>query len=174
MVATIRVNDRGTTRIMIRKLRSLTPELSDAQREAGRRIGDSLRREARDIIRQKAPRSSGNLANSLYVTQSARHKGWYTKVTTDTPYAKVVERGGPSEIVRVTPDLLEWASRIGPRVYEAYKGRNTVTVRKGNNPNYDTRIGMKFFQIPFERKRNSIDDEYNESIRQTLRSLKMV
>lgn len=173
MVVQIRVNDRGT-RILLRKLRSAIPEISDAQREAGDKIGKRLRQEAYEIIREKAPKSSGKLANSLYVTQAARHGGWYTKLTTRSPYARVVERGGPPERTEVTRELKEWASRVNPQVEKVYRNKKYVVVRTGRNPNYNTATGMQFFQIPFNNNRDRIDDVYTDEIRKVLRELKMV
>lgn len=172
MVATLKVNYRGIEPVL-RTYKSLIPKLAETQRIAGFRVGNTLKQEARAIIRQKAPKSSGRLANSLFVQQEMLSRGWKTKVSSNAHYAWKVESGHPQENRPATPELLQWVDNVlGPKAKEAVRRKGSMIVRRGRNPYYDTSQGMKFFQTPIERNRGNIDDVYREEVRKVLNNIR--
>ena len=136
--AELRVNVRGAN-LVLHKLRAVDPKLSEAQRVTGNRISKKLLSEARRIIRNKSPLSSGRLRESLYITQNKVRGGWQNKVTTDVPYATKVERGSGPERVFLNAELRDWIQRVlGEKALIGLGKKRYITVRKGNNPRYDT------------------------------------
>lgn len=166
----IRVRGIGQT---LRTYRSVFPRLSEAQRRAGLRVGNRLKREAQEIIRDKAPKTRGTLRNSLFVLQNRRVRGWTTFVRSNAPYAAKVERGHSPETIPVTKALLDWAARVlGDSAMKNMAKKETVTVRKGNNPRYDTAKGMRFLQIPFAKHKNRIKREYEKEVDNVLEAFR--
>lgn len=164
----LRIEARGINPVL-RAYRSVIPEVSNAQRIAGITVVNRLKTEAQQIIKSKAPKSSGRLAESLFIEQNQLAKGWKTTLSSTAPYAWKVESGHPEEKVPVNSDLLNWVERVlGPKAKAKIQRKRSMTVRRGRNPFYDTSQGMRFFQIPVERNIDYIDDVYREELNKIL------
>lgn len=164
-------------KVLIRKMSSVKPALSEAQRRAGKEMGNNILFEARNILDVKAPNSSKNLSNSLFVKTVKSSGGWNTTVgigANAKDYGYKVESGFGPERIKVTQDFIDWARRtVGDKFANSLQGRSEYTVRKGNNPRYDTRTGMKFFQIPFDRNKERIFTRYQDEVKKALNTVKV-
>lgn len=167
------VNVRGAD-MVLKKLAAKGQKLNDAQRKIAIKYGKLFREEAKKIISDKAPKSSGKLKDSIYYTVNTIGDRWTTLITTDLPYAKKVESGRPMEVVPVRKELLNWVKRVlGDGAYDYWKYRTNArnfTVGKGNNPRYNTRIGMRFFQTPFRNYKQSINNDFQSAVKRILSS----
>lgn len=169
--ARLTVNERGTN-LVLRKMRAAGTKLSAAQQETGLFFGKLFTEQARSIIRQKAPKSKGDLANSIFYEQKKANHGWKTKITTNQPYAKKVEAGRPTEQVDITPELRDWVGRVlGKEARKGLRYKRKMVVGKGNNPGYDTFMGMRFFQTPFEENKNVIRRQYMSKVSDVIKTL---
>ncbi len=162
--AKVNVNVRGTN-LIIDKLRSSKGDIEQAQYRAGQELGTYFVGEAYRVIRTLSPKSKGALAASITFNTVRQMGGWRTKVYSDLPYAEVVESGGPAEMKKVSSDLKDWYKRVTGK---DVKLGSYVTVRKGNNPNYDTRVGMQYFQKPFRKNAYRIPQMYEKRVREAL------
>lgn len=165
--AKIDVNVRGTN-LIINKFRSANPEISQAQYKAGEALGVFFTGEAYRIIRTLSPKSKGTLAASITHNTIKSQGGWRTKVYSDLDYAKVVESGGQPEVKQVDSALKDWYKRVTGQNIKIGQYR---TVRGGNNPNYNTAIGMRYFQTPFKKNQAKIAEEYQKRVKQALKNV---
>lgn len=166
--ARIQANVKGTD-IVIRKLRSSSTEISQAQYDAGQALGTWFVGEAYRIIRTKSPKSRGTLAASVQHTTSKVNLGWNTRVYSNLPYAATVEGGGDPEYKRLDASLRDWVERVlGKKARDGLRYKKFMWVRKGGNPHYDTGTGMRFFQDPVQRSQARIDQEYQKRINRIL------
>lgn len=163
----VRVNVRGVN-LVINKLRSSNDEISSAQYRAGDELGTFFVGESYRIIRTLSPKSKGTLADSITHSTIKSQGGWRTKVYSDLAYAKTVESGGEAERKKVSASLKDWYKRVTGKDVSI---GSYVTVRKGNNPMYNTRAGMGFFTKPFEKNKARIADVYQKKVRQALKNL---
>ena len=163
--------------ILISKLAASTPKISDAQQAAGLIVGNKFKEEAKAIILSNAPKSPRkNLYNAIDVKQNKRADGYKTTVYVlpqAADYAADVERGTGQKNIYINKNFIEWArSVVGEKFAKTLERRKAANqrymVRKGNNPRYDTRTGMKFFQIPVARNQEAIYSIYQEQVNQAL------
>lgn len=163
-------------RILLRKLSSVKPSLSEAQRAAGNELGNEILQEARNIIEQNTT-SSGLLKKSLDVMTVKKSGGWNTKVFIRgkaKEYGYKVEGGWGPEKIKVTPEFIKWAElAVGKKFAKSLRNKKTYTVRKGNNPRYDTRTGMKFLQKPFDKRKTKIFTRYQDHVKEALKKNKL-
>ena len=163
-------------RFVINTLRSKSAGISEVQKTAGLKMMRVIRADARRIIRKNAPETSQSLYESITLPTANKWgnqygKGWRFEITSELPYAQVVESGGPPEIKRFAehPDLVDWVIRVLPEgVANRLFDQGWMVVRSGGNPNYNTKTGMGFFRQPLEKHSKKTYTEFRNHVRALL------